>query len=104
VTVASVIPIELGEDLAQRCERLYERGLPPGDSTGWPAVDAHFTVAPQQAAASRSGSTRWRSTWRKTTTGTSRSTRRKTIRPRRTWPSSPRNAYANHSAKVRPIG
>jgi twinkle protein len=48
VTSASVVPIELGEDLAQRCERLYERGLPPGDSTGWKGVDAHFTVAPQQ--------------------------------------------------------
>jgi twinkle protein len=43
-----VIPIELGEDLAQRCERLYAKGLPPGDSTGWPSVDAHYTVATQQ--------------------------------------------------------
>lgn len=42
------IPIELGEDIAARCARLYERGLPRGDSTGWPSLDAHYTVAPQQ--------------------------------------------------------
>lgn len=42
------IPIELGEDIAARCTKLYERGLPPGDSTGWPTIDAHYTVAPKQ--------------------------------------------------------
>jgi twinkle protein len=44
----SVIPIELGEDISERCQRLYELGLPPGDSTGWPLIDAHFTVALRQ--------------------------------------------------------
>lgn len=44
----TAIPIELGEDIAERCARLYERGLPPGDGTGWPGLDAHYTVSPQQ--------------------------------------------------------
>lgn len=29
-------------------ERLWENGMPPGDSTGWPSVDAFYTVAPGQ--------------------------------------------------------
>jgi twinkle protein len=43
-----IIPIELGEDLYQRLSRLYERGLPPGDSTGWPGLDRHYTIATEQ--------------------------------------------------------
>lgn len=27
---------------------LYDRGLPPGDRTGWPSVDQHYTVLPGQ--------------------------------------------------------
>src|SRR5688572_16438886 len=27
---------------------LWQRGLPPGDKTGWPSVDKHYTVAPGQ--------------------------------------------------------
>lgn len=44
----NVLPIEIGDDLGERCLRLYEKGLPAGDSTGWPTVDRHYTVAPQQ--------------------------------------------------------
>jgi twinkle protein len=44
----SVIPIERGQDVSTRCLALYERGLPSGDSTGWPTVDEHFTVSPKQ--------------------------------------------------------
>lgn len=29
-------------------ERLWDRGLPPGEKTGWPSVDQHYTVAPGQ--------------------------------------------------------
>jgi twinkle protein len=43
--VSNVIPIEVGDDIGRRCLRLYEQGLPPGDSTGWPSVDRHYTVA-----------------------------------------------------------
>src|SRR5688572_8033234 len=28
--------------------RLWDKGLPPGDMTGWPSVDKHYTVAPGQ--------------------------------------------------------
>lgn len=27
---------------------LWEKGLPPGDRTGWPSIDKHYTVAPGQ--------------------------------------------------------
>jgi twinkle protein len=27
---------------------LWRRGMPPGDKTGWPSVDRHYTVAPGQ--------------------------------------------------------
>lgn len=29
-------------------EKLWDAGLPPGDKTGWPSVDKHYTVAPGQ--------------------------------------------------------
>lgn len=29
-------------------EKLWLAGLPPGDKTGWPSVDRHYTVAPGQ--------------------------------------------------------
>jgi twinkle protein len=34
--------------LCSSVEALWERGLPPGDRTGWPSVDRHYTVAPGQ--------------------------------------------------------
>ncbi len=46
--MSNIIPIEPGIDLAARCLRLYERGQPPGDSTGWLGMDRHYTVAPGQ--------------------------------------------------------
>jgi twinkle protein len=33
-------------DLSERITRLHENGMPRGCSTGWPAVDRHYTVAP----------------------------------------------------------
>ena len=35
-----VAPLELRSEL----EDLWDRGLPPGDRTGWPSVDKHYTV------------------------------------------------------------
>lgn len=35
-------------DLLGSVERLWDAGLPPGDSTGWPSVDKHYTVVPGQ--------------------------------------------------------
>lgn len=32
----------------QAIRSLWERGLPPGDKTGWPGVDKHYTIAPGQ--------------------------------------------------------
>jgi twinkle protein len=37
-------PIALREGLAE----LWEHGMPPGDKTGWPSLDQHYTVAPGQ--------------------------------------------------------
>jgi twinkle protein len=37
-------PITLGESLRE----LWDDGLPPGDKTGWPSLDALYTVAPGQ--------------------------------------------------------
>lgn len=34
--------------LRSELEALWKRGLPPGDRTGWPSVDQHYTVAPGQ--------------------------------------------------------
>jgi len=31
-----------------KVEELWEQGMPPGESTGWPSVDKHYTVAPGQ--------------------------------------------------------
>jgi len=33
-------------DLTTAVLDLYRRGLPPGDSTGWPSLDHYYTVAP----------------------------------------------------------
>jgi len=35
-------------DLRASVERLWDAGLPPGDGTGWPSVDRHYTVTPGQ--------------------------------------------------------
>jgi twinkle protein len=37
-------PYLYGDKLAD----LYHKGLPPGDKTGWPAIDGHYTVCPGQ--------------------------------------------------------
>ena len=34
--------------IGNRVQALYDRGLPPGDRTGWPSVDQHYTVLPGQ--------------------------------------------------------
>jgi twinkle protein len=36
------------QELRERAVRLWEAGLPAGDSTGWPSVDRHYTVVPGQ--------------------------------------------------------
>ncbi len=35
-------------DLRGAVESLWDKGLPPGDKTGWPSVDRHYTVVPGQ--------------------------------------------------------
>lgn len=35
-------------DLRAEVEKLWNEGLPSGDSTGWPSVDKHYTVVPGQ--------------------------------------------------------
>lgn len=35
-------------DLRVSVEKLWDAGLPPGESTGWPSVDKHYTVVPGQ--------------------------------------------------------
>lgn len=37
-------PVEYIESL----EEIWDKGLPPGDSTGWPDLDTHYTVMPGQ--------------------------------------------------------
>lgn len=37
-------PRAMRESLAE----LWDQGLPPGDKTGWPSLDKHYTVAPGQ--------------------------------------------------------
>lgn len=34
--------------LADQIATLYREGLPPGDKTGWPSLDKHYTVKPGQ--------------------------------------------------------
>jgi twinkle protein len=34
------------EDLSSLIDHIYEYGIPPGLSTGWPTVDRHYTVRP----------------------------------------------------------
>ena len=34
--------------LKHRLEDLWDKGMPPGDKTGWPSVDRHYTVVPGQ--------------------------------------------------------
>jgi twinkle protein len=49
ITRRDLLPLILTpSDLVRGTQRLYEQGLPPGCSTGWPSVDAHYTVAPGQ--------------------------------------------------------
>lgn len=36
------------DQLVEDVTKLYETGLPPGSSTGWPSVDKHYTVAMNQ--------------------------------------------------------
>lgn len=40
--------IRSAADYLEPLERLWRAGLPPGDRTGWPSVDAHYTVSPGQ--------------------------------------------------------
>jgi twinkle protein len=35
-------------DRRQAVQQLWERGLPPGDCTGWPSLDRYYTVVPGQ--------------------------------------------------------
>lgn len=35
-------------DYSEQVAELWRKGLPPGDKTGWPSVDKHYTVAPGQ--------------------------------------------------------
>jgi twinkle protein len=35
-------------DLQKRFESLWDRGMPPGASTGWRSLDAHYTICPGQ--------------------------------------------------------
>jgi twinkle protein len=42
--LAAVSPLNLRDEV----ERLWNAGLPPGESTGWPSVDRHYTVVPGQ--------------------------------------------------------
>lgn len=34
--------------VASKVQELYRKGLPPGDKTGWPSIDKHYTVVPGQ--------------------------------------------------------
>jgi twinkle protein len=36
------------QDLKDELRELWKKGLPPGDKTGWPSIDKHYTVAPGQ--------------------------------------------------------
>lgn len=42
--ITGVSAVQIRPDL----ERLWEAGLPSGESTGWPSVDKHYTVVPGQ--------------------------------------------------------
>jgi len=42
---AKIVPIA---PLLNRVSTLWDRGLPPGFSTGWKTLDPHYTVAPGQ--------------------------------------------------------
>ena len=33
-------------DLGAEIQELWTKGMPPGDATGWPSLDAHYTVMP----------------------------------------------------------
>jgi twinkle protein len=35
-------------DQVEEMSDLWQKGLPPGDSTGWPSLDAHYTIVPGQ--------------------------------------------------------
>lgn len=51
------------DTLVPQVQSLYETGLPPGDSTGWPTVDKHYTVAMNQwtlvTGSPHSGKSEW---------------------------------------------
>lgn len=40
--------IKSARDYLEPLERLWRAGLPSGDKTGWPSLDAHYTVSPGQ--------------------------------------------------------
>lgn len=41
--------IGVGADgFREKVDELWDKGLPPGASTGWPSLDKHYTVAPGQ--------------------------------------------------------
>lgn len=40
--------IRSARDYLEPLERLWRAGLPSGDKTGWPSLDAHYTVVPGQ--------------------------------------------------------
>lgn len=44
----SEIVSQSAHDLRERIEELWDKGMPPGDRTGWPSLDRHYTVAPGQ--------------------------------------------------------
>lgn len=52
-------PLDFHEEL----RKLYDHGMPAGESTGWPSVDQHFTVATKQwtavTGAPGSGKSEW---------------------------------------------
>lgn len=49
MTEERVIPAVVGPlALLPKVEALWDAGLPPGDKTGWPSLDRHYTVAPGQ--------------------------------------------------------
>jgi len=35
-------------DQVEEMSDLWQKGLPPGDSTGWPSLDSHYTIVPGQ--------------------------------------------------------
>ena len=47
--VAKALPTLIDpSDQVEQMAHLWQAGLPPGDSTGWPGVDNHYTIVPGQ--------------------------------------------------------